>query len=196
MVELCQYYEDAQDKALEIIAEYEINRFPVDVIDLCKKMDIALCPYHMHKELILKHGFEFMLKKEGFATTIEDKNIIFYNSNIALNTNFLIAYELGCLVEGFPIEKSAYQEIQACIFACQLSAPACILQKLNIHTVENIMQICNLPQAAAKIALLKMEILNEVDKLSEMIKGTSCFLSSPLEQKVLVQFSEFIRVHT
>ena len=76
------FYKEIRDKIIEIYQDYGITTFPVDEIDLCKKMGIILVPYSLleGEELILA----YKRSKEGFYAprTTETPPMIYYNDNL------------------------------------------------------------------------------------------------------------------
>ena len=75
------------------------------------------------------------------------------------------------------------QEYEAERFATDILAPACILWGLNLHSAEEIAEICNISIRSAEIRARRMETLYQRNK----------FLTHPLEQKLYTQFYDFVK---
>lgn len=106
---------------------------------------------------------------------------------------FTAAHELGHLLLGHvgkfnlvnrePAATDNPIEQEANVFASRLLAPACVLWALNIHTPEEIAELCQISYQAAKFRAQRMELLYQRNK----------FLTSELEVAVYKQFEPFIR---
>ncbi len=68
-------------------------------------------------------------------------------------------------------------------FAIDMLAPACVLWGLNLHTPQEIAQVCHISMQAAQFRAERMKLLYDRNK----------FLSHPLERRVFAQFSAFIK---
>lgn len=76
------FYKAIRDKIIEIYQDYGIRTFPVDEVDLCRKMGIVLVPYSLLKgeELALA----YKRSQDGFYApmTNETPPMIYYNDNL------------------------------------------------------------------------------------------------------------------
>ena len=88
-------------------------------------------------------------------------------------------YLLGHLDNG---EITSENEEAADRFAADVLMPACVLWRLNLHTAQEIADLCNVSMQAAKIRAKRMEVLYD----------RNMFLSHPLERQVFNQFKDFI----
>lgn len=77
-------------------------------------------------------------------------------------------------------------EQQADAFAARLLAPACVLWALNVRTMTEIAELCDISNTAAQIRAERMKILYSRNK----------FLTSPLEKAVYDNFKEYIQKQT
>lgn len=77
-----RFYKNIRDKIIEIYQDYGIRTFPVDEVDLCRKMGIVLVPYSSLKgeELALA----YKRSQNGFYApmTSETPPMIYYNDNL------------------------------------------------------------------------------------------------------------------
>lgn len=78
------------------------------------------------------------------------------------------------------------EEIEADTFAARLLAPACVLWALDLHTADEIAELCNMSVQAAGYRAERMKKLYQKNN----------FLKSPLEIKVHEQFKPFIKENT
>lgn len=81
-----------------------------------------------------------------------------------------------------PHPEDAPEETAANQFAARLLAPACVLWAMDVHTPEEIMNLCKISRPAAEFRALRMAELYRWDK----------FLTSELEWKVYRQFQPFM----
>ena len=195
-------YRNARDKAWQIIFNYDVCALPVSMQVLCSRMGIRLFSYSSGINLIRKYKLEKYTVNDGFSTILQNNYVIFYNESVPSGRRrFTIAHEMGHIVLGH-IEKSRSAmlrapathwnkgekgepdplETAANIFASRLLAPACVLWKLDIHTANEISELCGLSKQAAQIRAKRMEYLYRKNK----------FEQSLLERQALKQFSEFI----
>lgn len=90
------------------------------------------------------------------------------------------------------IQGNPEYEYEAERFAIDVLAPSCVLWGLNIHDPEEIARLCNISLTSAQIRAERMELLYKREQEFLRKYGRSCFLQSPLEQKVYKQFQKFI----
>lgn len=104
---------------------------------------------------------------------------------------FTVMHELGHYLLGHlgdePLSRSYStitqpEEYAAERFAVGVLMPACVLWGIQTFDAETISQICNVPQTVAQRRSDRLRILRKRGK----------FLTSPLEQQVFQQFSNFI----
>ena len=187
-------YKEARDKAWEIILKYSICSLPVDLEDLAEKANMTIDLYSQSK--FIQAFKKEVLDGDGFI--VEDRGIkrIFINDAIE-NRNrrrFTLAHEIGHGVLEHDISVLHFrnseidsltdeQEKQANIFARDILMPATVLAALNIHTPEEIMDLCHISYDSARIRAERME---------ELYKR-NMFNKHPLERKVREQFDPFIR---
>ncbi len=82
MLRTKKFYRIIRDKIIEIYQDYGIKTFPVDEIELCKKMGIVLVPYSQLKGEELRLAYK--RSPNGFYAprTYETPPMIYYNDNL------------------------------------------------------------------------------------------------------------------
>lgn len=119
-------------QAIEIITNFLDSRFPVDLMRICKELDIKLID-------------DKQLDKDGYLICRNGKKIIFVNSQISNphRRNFIIAHELGHFLlhsdrlyscnaiseSSTQFVNNVLQEKEANAFASELLVPHCELIK-------------------------------------------------------------------
>lgn len=192
-----QNYQSTRDLAWEILIQNNVCELPVKISTICRNMGVKLKSYEQSK-VFLKIPFirEDYLKNDGFSLF----NTIFYNQECNEGRQrFTVAHELLHILKHErstkncePAPQDSQKETEANIFASRLLAPACVLWALNIHTAEEISQLCNISLTSAKFRLERLNLLYEREKYFIHTRGYSCFLQSPLEKKVFNQFLPYI----
>lgn len=104
---------------------------------------------------------------------------------------YTIMHEVGHIVMSHIQNRPEY-EYEAERFAIDVLAPACVLWGLKIHEPEEIAKLCNISLTSARIRAERMELLYQREQEFLQKYGRSCFLQSPLEQQVYMQFKKFI----
>ena len=128
----------------------------------------------------------------GMIRVVNGKLCMFVNNSQSVQRQrFTVLHELGHFKLGHlgnaPMLRN-YESIRteeeqlADKFAADVLMPACVLWALNIHTAEEIVDLCNVSMQAANIRAERMKVLY----------GRNKFLSHPLERKVYSQFQTFI----
>lgn len=188
-------YQKARDAAWQILIDCGVKELPVKVVKICQELGIAAFSYEKGHSIIEKLNLlEHTNRTDGF-TIFPDEPTIFYNAGMsAARCRFTIAHELGHLVLGHiqrgqvtainrePTLGDSPEETAANQFAVRLLAPSCVLWGLNLHTPEEISEICGISLTAATFRAQRMDILYKRGK----------FLISPLEQQVYSLFKNFI----
>ena len=201
-------YKTARDNAWRYLIRHKVKELPVDVFALCRKDKITLVPYSADKARSMAELIgiaDWMDETDGLAVRVEEMTIIFWDDSLPITRQrFTVAHELGHIVNGDlgpeptrrnqePSEDDDPQETAANIFAARILAPACILWALGVKDAETIAEVCSISQTAAKWRYKRLELLYEREKTFMEKYGKSCFLMSPLEQKVFKQFKKYIR---
>ena len=172
-------YKNARDAAWQILLDCGVDRLPVRTSVLCRKLGIKLV--------------EGGISQDGYSTIIYDEPYIVVKESLGVRRKrFTVAHEMGHILLGHvgkyelvnrePSEADNPIEREANIFASRLLAPACVLWGCGAKTAEEIAELCDISQQAARIRAQRMEELYRRDR----------FLQSPLEQEVYRQFLPFI----
>lgn len=169
-------YKLARDKSWTCLIESGAHRLPVSPVSVAKHYGIVC---HASPPKLLQGC-------SGLLRVIDDAPHIFVDStHPAQRQRYTIAHELGHYLLGHLDDTSGVydqMEYAAERFAADLLMPACVLWGLNIHTAEDIAQLCNVSLQAARIRAERMEVLYR----------RNMFLSHPLERQVYQQFRQFI----
>lgn len=171
-----EIYKDSRDASWKFLIKHKINALPVDLKKLTSEMKIAV-----------KNDVSGVLDNNERGKVIQDRKnttIIIRPSDICQN-RFTIMHEIGHIVFGHTEKsyvKSDDDEYTAERFAIDVLAPACVLWGLDIHSAEDIQQLCQISFTSAKRRAERMETLYR----------RNMFLSHPLERKVFSQFKDFI----
>lgn len=190
-------YQNARDVAWRILLDCRIDRLPVDLNVICKKLGVRTVSYKAAKTLIAERGLsDIIARSDGLTFYAGDMPVILYNEScIAGRIRFTVAHELGHIILGHvapgdvttvnrePTPGDDPQETAANQFAARLLAPACALWGLDLHTPEEIAQACHISNQAAQFRSNRMQVLYARNK----------FLTSPLEQRLYQQFLPFIK---
>lgn len=184
-------YQNARDAAWRILLDCGVERLPVDLNDICRQLGIGVYRYADTQ------GMSDAAKEANGLLYFEgDMPVILYDQDMSpMRIRFTVAHEIGHLLLGHvapgqrttvnrePSPKDDPIETAANQFAARLLAPACVLWGLDIHTPEDIAQLCHISQQSAQFRAERMAILYKRGK----------FLLSPLERRVYAQFLPFIR---
>lgn len=181
-------YKYARDMAWQFFIDNQVSELPLKLSAICRNK-----------------GYRLLLDSKGSYLQANDRGVTFLNDGqwqIVLNPSdsvpvrrYTLAHELGHIYlkhslhdgkfgRSFGIQRISKtpEEYQAERFAIDILAPACVLWGLNLHTAEDISEICNISMQSAKIRAERMELLYQ----------RNMFLSHPLERQVLKQFSRFV----
>lgn len=190
-------YQNARDAAWRILIDCNINRLPINLNTVCRRLKIRALTYGQNTKLIEKACLSRVVHRtDGMTFYAGETPIILFDEKILpARAKFTVAHELGHIILGHvkpggvttvnrePHSNDEPEERAANIFAARLLAPACVLWGLDVHTTEEIMELCHISRQAAQFRADRMEKLYQRNK----------FLISPLEQKVYQQFQPFIR---
>lgn len=175
-------YQEARNASWNCLVACGVNTLPIKPIKIAKQYSVK-CKEVASEKL---EGCAGRIKKTLWRTYI-----MFNADDIAVRQRFTIMHELGHYLLGHlgdkPLSRSESEcrleeEQAADRFAIDMLAPACVLWGLQLHTSEEIAQVCQISMQAAKIRAERMEILYKRGK----------FLTHPLERQVYKQFQYFI----
>lgn len=131
-------YEEIAKIACEVLMDYGINKFPIDVFELAKKMNIKTLKYSgldFDERSVLLNGSD-----DGMSWKYNNQIYIAYNDlRIKTRIRFTIAHEIGHIVLGHT-ESNEENESEADFFARNLLVPPCIFlfnHIMDINVVSN-----------------------------------------------------------
>lgn len=181
---------------------FNVTELPINVFAICERMGIQVKPYEAYLEIIASLGQkERTINEDGFAMVFDGQWYIFYKSDYRsyARTTFVVLHEIGHILLGHKMriqnhdsgqidfieykESKKQIEKEADMFAIRVMSPACILKELDLHTPEEIMEVCLMPYACSKTRARRME---------ELYKR-NMFYMHPLERQVRTQFMPFIK---
>lgn len=181
-------YKQARNAAWEFLIQNDVRKLPVSLSEICARNGIILLRDDLHTYLTDNDRGATYLRNDVYSIVLN----CFDSVQVQRYTT---AHELGHIYLKHPMRNGKYgrsfgvqrepkspMEYQAERFAIDILAPACVLWGLNLHTAEDIAQICNISMQSAKIRAERMELLCQ----------RNMFLSHPLERQVFQQFSKFM----
>lgn len=170
-------YKTARDSAWQCLIDCNITSLPLKISTVCHHYNVDIIK---NSDLKINSKARLTETQRGKLVTIRGNFYIIVNDSETYQAQrYTICHELGHLI----IPTS--DEYEAERFAISILAPACVLWGCNVHSAEDIAEMCNISQASAKIRAERMKTLYKRNK----------FLTSPLERKVFEQFSDYIKNH-
>lgn len=194
------YYKDVRNAAWQFLIDFNITELPINIYAICERMGIQAKPYEAYLELLETLGLEQRaVDDDGFSIILNKQWYIFYKSDYRsyARMTFVVLHEIAHILLGHKMRiedisgkisyinnKSVKTQIEkeADMFAIRIMSPACVLKELNLHTPEEIMEVCQMPYVYAEKRASRMKILYK----------RNMFYSHPLERQVRKQFSKFI----
>ena len=148
-------YDEMVELALELLMDYEIYDFPLNLDLLAQKLNIKLMKYSEFD----KKEFRFLVKKSPSGFTIKKKDINSYvkydllyndiNDNEARN-RFTIAHEIGHIMkEHFGESVNENDETLCDYFAKCLLAPQCLIISRKEFDIDTIITNYNVSRTVA-----------------------------------------------
>lgn len=181
-------YKNVRNSAWQCLIDAAVSELPVSVVKLADHYDVAV---------VKNRGRNWLSPgQSGVSIRTEDGTwIICYDERESIERiRFTICHELGHILLGHPLKLGLIQhtrtidkerpeiESEADMFAARILAPACVIWALDLHTPEEISELCQISHEAAEIRANRMELLY----------SRNMFLSHPLERQVYEQFKNFI----
>lgn len=174
-------YKDARDAAWKILLDCGVNRLPVEITQICRKLGVSVRLY------MPTDG------NDGISLIHDGEPLILVSANVTqARQRFTCAHELGHIILG---HVGVYQlrnrepdvtdnkiEQAANVFASRILAPACVLWGCEAFEEEEISRLCNISRQAASFRAKRMQELNRRGK----------FLTSTLEREVYSRFTPYI----
>ena len=200
-------YQQSRDVAWEILIDFKIESMPVKISKIVTKLGIRLYSYHNATDLISKMRLEKHAETcDGFTVRTSKRYYIFYDDTCSpQRCRFTIAHELGHIMLGHlknqtytvknrePSDDDSPEEQQANVFASRILSPACVLWGLHVDSADEIAKLCDISIESAAWRYDRLKLLYEREEEFKKKYGKSCFLLSPLEQKVFTQFQGYIK---
>ena len=181
-------YKNVRNSAWQCLIDAGVSELPVSVVKLADHYDVAV---------VKNRGRNWLSPgQSGVSIRTEDGTwIVCYDERESIERiRFTICHELGHILLGHPLKLGQIQhtrtidkerpeiESEADMFAARILAPACVIWALDLHTPEEISELCQISHEAAEIRAKRMELLY----------SRNMFLSHPLERQVYAQFKNFI----
>lgn len=194
-------YKGSRDLTWQLLIDNNITELPVKVSAICKAQGIRIISYSQARTVLKAQNLLHHCKEnDGFTVS----GIIFYNDSCTIGRQrFTVAHELGHillhhtgdLINREPSPTDNPIEQAANVFASRLLAPACVLHACGVTKAEEIANMCNISVASARYRMMRLDRLYERERQFLATRGRSCFMLSPLERKVCIQFSNYIITH-
>ena len=178
-------YRSIRNNAWQCLLDFGIHSLPVDVRAIAHAADVRL---------IKNQVFPVLRRTDRGVTyyTPEHRIIIYDEALPPEEVRFTVAHELGHLFLGHDRTHERYaatrdttkalSEKQADQFAVRLLCPACLLMALDLHTPQQIADVCRVPLRVAEERARRMETLYARNK----------FLTSSLEQRLYEECKPYI----
>ena len=189
-----EHYKKARDMSWKALLDSGINSLPVDLWKIAEHFDMRIHPNS--KSDLIRFLKEDVSQGDGFITYIGGKKEIFVNDKIESKPRrrFTVAHELGHGILNHDISKVHFrnseidsqtdmQELEANVFARDILMPATVLAALDIHTPEEIMNLCDVSRRSAEI---------RAERMAELYQR-NVFNHHPAERKVRELFDDFIQ---
>lgn len=180
-------YKEIRNGAWQCLADFEIDRLPVDILSIAKYANVRVVKNSMID--VLKNG------ERGRAFYDNDKWIIVYDDSLSVpEARMTVSHELGHIFLGHDVEYAEYfgirefkkipvSERQADDFAARLLCPACVIWGLGLDSAEKIASYCRVPLSLAKKRYKRICVLNQRNK----------FLTSDIEKEIYINFRKYIQ---
>ena len=149
--------------AWKILLDCGVDRLPVPVISVARKIGIPVLPYsRADKQLKLLGVYDIAMDADGVSCHLKEGHIIYYDDTlIAERRRIAIGHELGHVILGHvPLgattlyNRPAYwcknrKEYAANLFCEQLVAPTCVLLEKGAANHVKIEQLCHVTRKAS-----------------------------------------------
>lgn len=195
-------YTNARNAVWDLILGMESCSLPIDVFALARSLNIKVLPYKKSRiiRLIMRLGGAAG-RHEGIAAEILGRKYIFYDDTIRSEgrIRFTIAHEIGHFHMSHLNAGSRFRvgfaqrggssdadEREANAFAVRLLAPACVLNRVNVGSPEDIMKLCGMSYEASKYRFERLQKLRE----------RNYFYFDKREKEVEGKFEDFIKENT
>ena len=178
-------YQKSRDLAWEILLREGVCALPVDVLEICRRLGIAVRQYQEPRP-----------EGDGFSTIIDGvPYICIRRGQSRQRARFTVAHELGHILLGHvgkeglvnrePSPHDNPVEQAANVFAARLLAPACVLWGCRVSSAAEIAALCDISAVAAGYRWERMQIL--------LARGK--FLVKAKERKLYRRFGKYIKTY-
>ncbi len=180
-------YENARNTAWQTLIKCNISELPVR---------LGMIVDHFNAKIKNNSDVNILRDNQlGCIAILDSEKYIILDRTVSIQRQrYTLAHELGHIalkhtLQNIKLNRDSViiytdpQEYEAERFATDILAPACILWGLNLHSAEEIAEICNISIRSAEIRARRMETLYQRNK----------FLTHPLEQKLYTQFYDFVK---
>ncbi len=178
-------YKKVRDGAWQLLLSCNVHSLPLDIVSVAESVDIK----------IIKNSDTHLLREDESGLSILDNGIwyIVYDDSLCYeDARFTIAHEMGHIFLGHPLRVGQYWydnkdryspfEVDADDFALRILSPTCVLWGMDLHTADEIADVCKIPKTVAQKRAERMKLLYKRNK----------FLTSPLEKELYDNFAEFL----
>lgn len=190
-------YQNARDAAWRILLDCNVDRLPVNLNIICRRLKIRVLTYGQNAGMIERARLsQAAHRTDGMTFYVRGTPVVLFNEKVTpARAKFTVAHEVGHIILGHvkpggvtvanrePHPEDAPEEQAANQFAARLLAPACVLWGMGVHTPEEIMELCHVSRPAAQF---------RADRMEELYRRNR-FLTSKLEREVYRQFQPFIQ---
>lgn len=195
-------YKKSRDLAWKMLISSGASRLPIDVVAISRKEKISLFTYKQSEDFIKALGLEEnTVDNDAFSIN----SMIFYDDTKPRERQrFSIAHELGhiflhsetsgkaTVYNREPTPNDNPLETEANIFASRLLAPLCVLQFLNLNSIAEVAEICDISFSAAKLRFSRLCEIRRRNSERRKAKNHGTFLISKLERELVENFKDFI----
>lgn len=177
-----EIYKKTRNASWQCLVDCDITSLPISLSSVCRHFQIRIIQNSdlYANQLKDNERGRAVLLGNGAAIIVRDTDPI-------KDQRYTIAHEIGHILIG-----DSSSEYEAERFAMGILAPACVLWGLDIYAPEDISELCNISLVSARIRAERMRLLYKREQDFFRKYRRSCFLQSPLEQKVYKQFEPFI----
>lgn len=130
-------YEEIKTEVVELYKELHLTSFPVNAMDVCKKLGIILKSYNKLDDKT--YITVIRASEDGLVAKIEDHYVIYYNpSKSTERIRFTVFHEIGHIILRHLIHDEE-NEAEANFFAGYFIAPAPLIHYFKLNCEQEIM---------------------------------------------------------
>lgn len=200
-----------QGREWDILLSVNAKCLPVAINDICHTLGVIAVSYESGEKLIRENSLLEYTENDAFTAKIQGRLLIFYKNDLSHEEKrCAVMHEISHIVCGHTVTESSVfdgiattwnkvsgrepdiVEEAAEAFSSAVLAPACVLWALKIHKASDIERLCSITKRLARRRAVRMEELYDREKHFLAEKGRTCFLLSPKERLVYMNFENFI----